>query len=335
MDTWLSRGNAGAATLQLGGPDAYAPISQTLTAQNVSAPITEIATVAVAAGTAVITLEGYAGVAPPEVPEAVAVGMTVTNATSPSSILAGTTVLSKTSRSVTMSANAVGASIAAGDTIVFTTPNKAGADLIIAGSRGTGTGAGGAIRFKTAAAGGSGSNQNALADALVIDSAKTATFSGKTVLSNGAVNAPSLTFLGFYPGWGFFVQDAVTLGYTNGGQALWGLSAEGPLVSTYAAGLQWTSGVLTAAADLEISRNAAGVLEITNGTRTSTGGAGADLTLRNVVGQTGYHEMVETTAPSAPSADKVRIYAEDNGAGKTRLMALFSSGAAQQIAIEP
>lgn len=217
MDTWLSRGNAGAATLQLGGPDAYAPISQTLTAQNVSAPITEIATVAVAAGTAVITLEGYAGVAPPEVPEAVAVGMTVTNATSPSSILAGTTVLSKTSRSVTMSANAVGAGIAAGDTIVFTTPNKAGADLIIAGSRGTGTGAGGAIRFKTAAAGGSGSNQNALADALVIDSAKKATFSGKTVLSNGAVNAPSLTFPGFYPGWGFFAQDAVTLGYTNGG----------------------------------------------------------------------------------------------------------------------
>lgn len=46
-------------------------------------------------------------------------------------------------------------------------------------------------------------------------------------------------------------------------------------------------------------------------------------------------EMVEMTAPSAPSANGVRIYAEDNGAGKTRLMALFASGAAQQIAIEP
>jgi len=41
------------------------------------------------------------------------------------------------------------------------------------------------------------------------------------------------------------------------------------------------------------------------------------------------------TAPAAPAANNVRIYAEDNGAGKTRLMALFATGAAQQIAIEP
>jgi hypothetical protein len=46
-------------------------------------------------------------------------------------------------------------------------------------------------------------------------------------------------------------------------------------------------------------------------------------------------EMVERTAPSAPAANGVRIYAEDDGSGKTRLMALFATGAAQQIAIEP
>jgi hypothetical protein len=46
-------------------------------------------------------------------------------------------------------------------------------------------------------------------------------------------------------------------------------------------------------------------------------------------------DFTEKTAPAAPGADIVRIYAEDNGAGKTRLMALFSSGAAQQIAIQP
>lgn len=40
-------------------------------------------------------------------------------------------------------------------------------------------------------------------------------------------------------------------------------------------------------------------------------------------------------APAAPAANNVRIYAEDNGAGKTRLMARFATGAAQQIAIEP
>ena len=46
-------------------------------------------------------------------------------------------------------------------------------------------------------------------------------------------------------------------------------------------------------------------------------------------------ELIEITAPAAPAANGVRIYAEDNGAGKTRLMALFSSGAAVQIAIQP
>jgi hypothetical protein len=46
-------------------------------------------------------------------------------------------------------------------------------------------------------------------------------------------------------------------------------------------------------------------------------------------------QLKEMTAPASPSTDEVRIYAEDNGAGKTRLMALFQSGAAQQIAIEP
>ena len=49
----------------------------------------------------------------------------------------------------------------------------------------------------------------------------------------------------------------------------------------------------------------------------------------------GYQEMSEMAAPAAPAANSVRIYAEDNGSGKTRLMALFATGAAQQIAIEP
>jgi hypothetical protein len=46
-------------------------------------------------------------------------------------------------------------------------------------------------------------------------------------------------------------------------------------------------------------------------------------------------ELIEQTAPSAPAENEVRIYAVDNGSGKTQLMALFATGAAQQIAIEP
>jgi hypothetical protein len=46
-------------------------------------------------------------------------------------------------------------------------------------------------------------------------------------------------------------------------------------------------------------------------------------------------KMDEMTAPSAPGANKVVIFARDNGAGKTQLCALFSSGAIQQLAIQP
>lgn len=48
-----------------------------------------------------------------------------------------------------------------------------------------------------------------------------------------------------------------------------------------------------------------------------------------------YNQFTEMTAPAAGATNTVRIYAEDNGAGKTRLMAIFPTGAAQQIAIEP
>ena len=71
--------------------------------------------------------------------------------------------------------------------------------------------------------------------------------------------------------------------------------------------------------DLGLKRSAAGVLAVTNGT----------------TGTTGAIELGEMTAPAAPAANGVRIYSEDNGSGKTRLMALFATGAAQQIAIEP
>lgn len=55
----------------------------------------------------------------------------------------------------------------------------------------------------------------------------------------------------------------------------------------------------------------------------------------NITGLLGYLEVVESTAPAAPATNNVRIYAEDNGGGKTRLMAKFATGAAVQIAIEP
>lgn len=44
--------------------------------------------------------------------------------------------------------------------------------------------------------------------------------------------------------------------------------------------------------------------------------------------------LAESGAPNAVS-NTVILYAEDNGSGKTRLMAKFPTGSAVQIAIEP
>jgi hypothetical protein len=85
--------------------------------------------------------------------------------------------------------------------------------------------------------------------------------------------------------------------------------------------LGWSSSATNSAVsdDTILAREAAGVTAI-RGANTTTGGA---------LG------FIEQTAPTSPAANGVRIYAEDNGSGKTRLMALFATGAAQQIAIEP
>ena len=49
----------------------------------------------------------------------------------------------------------------------------------------------------------------------------------------------------------------------------------------------------------------------------------------------GFIQGTEISAPSAPGANGFRLYAQDNGGGKTQLMVLFASGAAQQVAIQP
>jgi len=84
-------------------------------------------------------------------------------------------------------------------------------------------------------------------------------------------------------------------------------------------GYGWAAGSdADAVADTALKRTIAGVVGITNG---STGGGALGL--------------VEMTSPAAPATNGVYIFAEDNGSGKTRLMARFATGAAQQISIEP
>lgn len=48
---------------------------------------------------------------------------------------------------------------------------------------------------------------------------------------------------------------------------------------------------------------------------------------------TGGVSLTEMVAPTG-TANIAKVFAQDNGAGKTQLMVIFGSGAAQQIAIE-
>jgi hypothetical protein len=109
-----------------------------------------------------------------------------------------------------------------------------------------------------------------------------------------------------------FSAGGNTLVAIRGADISLGLGATQPLVWTTVAGAP------AGTADTGLIRSAAGVVVVTNA---STGG--------------GALEFREQTAPAAPATNSVRIYAEDDGAGKTRLMARFATGAAVQIAIEP
>jgi hypothetical protein len=48
-----------------------------------------------------------------------------------------------------------------------------------------------------------------------------------------------------------------------------------------------------------------------------------------------FHEMAETTTPTAPAANKARLFVRDNGSGKTQLCVRFPTGAVQVIKTEP
>lgn len=71
--------------------------------------------------------------------------------------------------------------------------------------------------------------------------------------------------------------------------------------------------------DTGLERIAASIVGVNAGTAASAGAI----------------QLIERTAPAAGDVNTVRLYAQDNGAGKTQLMALFNTGSAVQVAIEP
>jgi hypothetical protein len=207
----------------------------------------------------------------------------------------------------------------------FTGTDIPGQPFIINGSRGTGTGPGGDIIFRSSLPGTTGTSQNTPIANLIINGSggitgQDGTTANTLALRNGT-NAQEFRVYGTTDGtnseYGLVSADtgAVYFGHAktgtasvreirflNGGTVKWKIDTSGNFLT-----------------------NADNAVDI---------GAATTTRPRNVF-IAGYEQMTEMTAPAAPAANSVRIYAEDNGSGKTRLMALFATGAAQQIAIEP
>lgn len=173
-------------------------------------------------------------------------------------------------------------------------------------------------------------------------------FTGQILAANGSAAAPAFGFTSD-PDTGLYTAGSGSLVYTSNSTPEFLVTASGFLLgSSYL--FRWGDGTdpVTSSPDLELSRAAAraltlgpttgvtlrwatdGLLEVRNFANSAAG----NLSALNYT-SSGYVEGAEMTAPAAPAANGYRIYAEDNGAGKTRLMVLFASGAAQQIAIEP
>lgn len=122
-------------------------------------------------------------------------------------------------------------------------------------------------------------------------------------VSNGSTG-----YIQFQDGYGFRVDS------THGGQQY--------IHQGFGAGsghsFRWSSSTSGwGTADTSLVRVAAGIVGIRNG---STGG--------------GALSLIEQTAPGTPAANGLYLYAEDDGAGKTRLMVKFPSGVAKQVAID-
>lgn len=126
---------------------------------------------------------------------------------------------------------------------------------------------------------------------------------------------------------------------TTPNNCLWLISPSGNTTSLLDNG-RVGIGVLSPLAQVHTKAGAAGTVgEIVQAAASQTADraqwqdSGAGVQLAVTAG--GALQFTEMTAPAAPATNSVRLYAEDNGSGKTRLMALFPTGAAVQIAIEP
>ena len=191
--------------------------------------------------------------------------------------------------------------------------------------------------------GGSGTSSTRINDngTVIIDADVSTGSLPLTVKYNGS-NVATISYQGTISGVDFTTTGATNQYNFGGGTALVGLSASAGFYLRYGTTAQkvLVSGTYTDASNYVRASLAATSTAVT--LTAETAGTGAN-DVPVVISPAGVSQVevgngvqfTEMTAPSAPAANKVILFAQDNGAGKTQLMALFPSGAAQQVSIEP
>lgn len=165
-----------------------------------------------------------------------------------------------------------------------------------------------------------------------------ATCSTSTNGTDGPTYLSAATYVGRGPGVlldGYTYDSILYVRSRSGGNAtIYANSLQGANINTATGGVFrfGTRGYFTALADGGY----------TFGTYPSTAAFTLDATTADVVGimdnagtAGATIQMVEISTPAAPAANGARIYAKDNGAGKTQLCARFNTGAEQCFATEP
>jgi hypothetical protein len=139
------------------------------------------------------------------------------------------------------------------------------------------------------------------------------------VTTTGQINVGGLVLQGDASNLIYFALGSSAVEVKAGGSFSLDIVSTGTKLGSTSA-YTWTSAASNGTSDTALYRNAAAIVSL-RGSSTTTPGS---LNLYTY----------GASPPSAPSASMALLYADTSG-GKIRLMALFPSGAAQQIAIEP
>ena len=188
----------------------------------------------------------------------------------------------------------------------FTGTDIPGQPLLINGSRGTGTGAGGSIIFQVAPAGSSGTAQNALSDALTIDSSRiTTAIALKVAESSGRIY---LGGNGGGTGTNLYANGGTSIFFTFNGSQTVSLNSTGPQV--YNSGSFSWSSVATGngTPDVLLYRDAANTLALRNGTNAQA---------FNVYGTYTDGSNYERLAFVSGAAFEIQAQAAGSGSGKS------------------